>query len=223
MYRIMIIEDEATIAQEIAKRLRAFGYDVCCVGDFENVMSLFDAFDPQLALIDISLPFFNGYHWCAEIRTRSTVPVMFLSAASENMNIVMAMHMGADDFIAKPFDFDVLLAKIKALLRRAFDFSEPIQCIEFSGASLGLADGVLTIADDRVELTKNELRILQSLLERKGRIVSRSELILKLWQTDQFIDDNTLTVNMTRIRKKLEGIGLYNIIKTKKGWGYYVE
>lgn len=186
-------------------------------------MSLFEAFDPQLVLIDISLPFFNGYHWCAEIRARSTVPVMFLSAASENMNIVMAMHMGADDFIAKPFDFDVLLAKIKALLRRAFDFSEPAQSIEFAGATLGLADGILTIADERIELTKNELRILQSLLEKKGQVVSRSELILKLWQTDQFIDDNTLTVNMTRIRKKLEGVGLHGIIKTKKGWGYYVE
>ena len=174
-------------------------------------------------LLDVSLPFYDGYHWCREIRKVSRVPVVFVSSAADNMNIVMAMNMGGDDFITKPFDLSVLMAKIQAVLRRTYDFGALSPILEHRGAVLNTADASLTVQGARVELTKNDYRILQTLLERKGSVVSRDTLMEKLWETDSFVDENTLTVNIARLRKKLDAAGLEGFITTKKGLGYLVE
>ncbi len=187
------------------------------------MISEFAAFDPQLVLLDVMLPFYNGYHWCNEIRKISKVPVIFLSSAADNMNIVMAMNMGGDDFVSKPFDLDVLIAKIQAVLRRTYDFNGQTGLLEHRGAILSMSDAVLTYQGERVNLTKNEYRILLTLMENKGKIVNRDLLMTKLWETDSFVDENTLTVNVTRLRKKLAEAGLENYIITKKGIGYMVE
>ena len=223
MYRILVVEDDPGIAQAVCAHLRQWELEARCVQNFRAVMDEFTAFDPQLVLLDISLPFFNGYHWCTQIRSVSRVPVMFLSSAAENMNIVMAMNMGADDFIAKPFDLNVLLAKIQAILRRTYDFAAPAPTLEHRGAVLNTVDASLTYQGQRIELTKNDYRILQTLLERKGSVVSRETLMEKLWETDSFVDENTLTVNIARLRRKLEAAGLPDYITTKKGLGYLIE
>ncbi len=223
MYKVLIVEDDPVIAGAMKKQLDGWGFDAQCVGDFSDVMGAFAQLDPQLVLMDISLPFFNGYHWCAEIRRVSSVPVIFISSTSDNMNIVMAMNMGGDDFIAKPFDLDVLTAKVQALLRRAYDFSAAPPVLESGGAELNLADGSLAApGGERVELTRNELRILSTLMERRGAVVSRETLMTALWETDSYVDDNTLTVNITRLRRKLDAAGLPDFIRTKKGIGYIV-
>ena len=223
MYKILIVEDDPVIASAVRDHISSWGCRAECVRDFGNVMAEFAAFDPQLVLLDISLPFYNGYHWCAEIRKVSKVPVVFISSTSDNMNIVMAMNMGGDDFLAKPFDLDVLTAKVQAILRRTYDFSGGARVMECAGALLNIEDGTLTTLDAKTELTKNELRILQTLLEHKGSIVTRETLMTRLWETDSFVDENTLTVNVTRLRRKLENAGLADIIRTKKGVGYIVE
>lgn len=223
MYKILIVEDDETIASTVEKRITAWGYEARRVLDFRNVISEFAAFDPQLVLLDVMLPFYNGYHWCNEIRKISKVPVIFLSSAADNMNIVMAMNMGGDDFVSKPFDLDVLIAKIQAVLRRTYDFNGQTGLLEHRGAILSMSDAVLTYQGERVNLTKNEYRILLTLMENKGKIVSRDVLMTKLWETDSFVDENTLTVNVTRLRKKLAEAGLEDFIMTKKGVGYMVE
>lgn len=223
MYKILIVEDDKTIATQIEKHISSWGCDVKKIEDFTNVISDFSEFNPHLVLLDISLPFFNGYHWCNEIRNISKVPIVFLSSTSDNMNIVMAMNMGADDFIPKPFNLDVLTAKVQALLRRTYAFGGQTNFIEHKGAILNTGDGTLTYKGEKIDLTKNEYKILQTLLENKGKIVSRDTLMTKLWETDSFVDENTLTVNVTRLRKKLENSGLINFIATKKGQGYLVE
>ena len=223
MYKILIVEDDETIASTVEKRISAWGYEARRVLDFRNVISEFAAFDPQLVLLDVMLPFYNGYHWCNEIRKISKVPVIFLSSAADNMNIVMAMNMGGDDFVSKPFDLDVLIAKIQAVLRRTYDFNGQTGLLEHRGAILSMSDAVLTYQGERVNLTKNEYRILLTLMENKGKIVSRDVLMTKLWETDSFVDENTLTVNVTRLRKKLAEAGLEDFIMTKKGVGYMVE
>ena len=223
MYRVFVVEDDPVIAGAVCSQMESWGLEARCAGDFGAVMAEFAAFDPQLVLLDISLPRFSGYHWCAEIRRVSQVPVMFISSASDNMNIVMAMNMGADDFIAKPFDLEVLMAKVQALLRRAYDFAGTGKVLECGGAVLDLAGGALVYGGERVELTKNELRILQALMENHGSVVSRDTLMLRLWQTDSFVDENTLTVNIARLRRKLEAAGLSDYITTKKGLGYLIE
>ena len=222
MYRIFLVEDDAVIASAVKRHLESWGCEVGCAADFSNVLAEFESFSPQLVLLDISLPFYNGYHWCSEIRRVSDVPVMFISAASDSMNIVMAMNMGADDFIAKPFDLDVLTAKIQALMRRVYGPGEARNVIERGGAVLDPGAGTLSAGGGSVELTKNELRILKTLMESRG-IVSRDELMLSLWKTDSFVDENTLIVNVGRLRRKLEGIGLSDFIKTKKGLGYTIS
>ena len=221
--KIFIVEDDGVIASAVSGQLSAWGYEARCALDFRNVLEEFAAFDPQLVLLDIGLPFYNGYHWCSLIRRQSRVPIIFISSASDNMNIVMAMNMGADDFIAKPFDLDVLLAKVQALLRRAYDFGGGSRLIQHRGAVLNPDDGSLTVGDRKLELTKNELRILQVLLENRGKTVSRETLMQRLWETDSFVDENTLTVNVARLRRKLESCGLAGFIVTKKGLGYMVE
>lgn len=194
-----------------------------CVQDFQNVMKEFLSFDPQMVLMDLSLPFYNGYHWCDEIRRISQVPVIFISSASDNMNMVMAMSRGADDFIPKPFDLDVLVAKIQALMRRTYSFGGQSNLLEYQGAILNLGNTTLSYGEHTLELTKNDFRILQILFENAGKVVSRDSMMLRLWESDSFIDDNTLTVNVTRLRKKLETIGLPNLIVTKKGLGYMLQ
>lgn len=223
MYRIFIVEDDAAIAALMKQHLTAWGFDARGVEDFRAVLDEFTAFDPQLVLLDISLPFYDGYHWCREIRKVSRVPVVFVSSAADNMNVVMAMNMGGDDFITKPFDLSVLMAKVQAMLRRAYDFFGLTPVLEHRGAELNTADASLTYQGTRVELTKNDYRILQTLLERKGSVVSRDTLMEKLWETDSFVDENTLTVNIARLRKKLDAVGLEGFITTKKGLGYLVE
>ncbi|MBN7772120.1 response regulator transcription factor [Clostridium aminobutyricum] len=222
-YKVLIVEDDAVISSEIKKYLLTWGYQVECVSDFHQVTTQFAAFNPHLVLMDVTLPFYNGYHWCSEIRKLSQVPIMFISSANDKMNIVMAMNMGGDDFIAKPFSFEVLLAKIQAMLRRTYSFYERANLVEHRGVVLNLSNASLEIEGQKVELTKNEFRILQLLFENKGRIVSREIIMKSLWDSDCFIDDNTLAVNFTRLRKKLDECGLKDFITTKKGIGYILE
>ena len=222
-YKILLVEDDAVIRRAIAAHIRSWGYEAVEVEDFEQVMGIFTREEPHLVLLDISLPFFNGFHWCMQIRQVSKVPIIFISSAVDNMNIVMAMNMGGDDFITKPFDLNVLTAKVQALLRRTYDFAGTSQLLEHRGAILNLSDGTLMWNNERIELTKNEFRIMKTLMEQKERVVSRDELMENLWATDSFIDDNTLTVNVNRLRKRLEQVGLKDFIVTKKGLGYKVE
>ena len=223
MYRILIVEDDPGIAKAVAAALQKWELDARCVTDFRNVMAEFAQYDPHLVLLDISLPFFNGYHWCSEIRRVSKVPVIFISSASDNMNIVMAMNMGADDFIAKPFDQSVLTAKIQALLRRTYDFAAAVPILEHRGALLNTGDNTLTYEGRQIELSKNEYRILYTLLENKGKVVSREKLMDRLWETDSFVDENTLTVNVNRLRKTLDAAGRPGVITTRCGGGDLVE
>lgn len=222
MYKILIIEDDAVIAGSIKEYLQTWGMETRVVDDFKKVVEDFIAYDPQLVLLDITLPFFNGYHWCQEIRRISKVPIVFLSSMSDNMNIVMAVNMGGDDFIAKPFDLTVLAAKIQAMLRRSYAFQGQTNVIEHGGAILNLGDTTLLYQEQKIDLTKNDFRILQILFESAGKVVSRDAIMERLWESNSFIDDNTLTVNMTRLRKKLEEAGLRDFIVTKKGIGYMV-
>lgn len=223
MHRLFIVEDDAGISSAIARQAGLWDLDTFCVQNFKNVMEDFLRFQPHIVLLDISLPFFDGYHWCNEIRKISQVPIIFISSASDNMNIIMAINMGADDFIAKPFDQSVLMAKIQALLRRSYDFARNTPVIEHRGAVLNIGEGTLLYKDEKIALTKNEYKILSCLLKNKGKVVSREKLMEELWQTDSFIDENTLTVNVNRLRRKLESAGLDGFIKTKFGVGYIVE
>ncbi|MDE6739466.1 MAG: response regulator transcription factor [Lachnospiraceae bacterium] len=220
MYKILIVEDDNTISEQIGKYLNRWGYETACAEDFENILQQFISFDPQLVLLDIGLPFYNGYYWCSEIRKISQVPVVFISSASDNMNIVMAMNMGGDDFIMKPFDLEVLLAKVQAILRRTYSFQKQSSVMEYGNVILNLTDMSLLYQGTRVELSKNEFRILQILYEHAGNTVSRENIMKRLWDNECFVDDNTLTVNMNRLRKKLEETGIHDFILTKKGVGY---
>jgi DNA-binding response OmpR family regulator len=223
MHRILIIEDDTVIAKTLKKNIELWGYKAEYITDFKDVLTQFVSYDPQLVLLDISLPFYNGYHWCSEIRKVSKIPIMFLSSASDNMNIVMAMNMGGDDFIPKPFDLNVLIAKVQAMLRRTYDFAGQSHLVEHKGAILNTSDATLTYEGNKIDLTKNDFKILQILMENKGRAVSREAIMTRLWETDSYVDENTLTVNMTRLRKKLEAEGLKDYIITKKGIGYLME
>ena len=223
MYRIFLVEDDEVIAGAVARYLEGWGYTVRCAREFDRVLQEFTDFDPQLVLLDISLPFFNGYHWCQEIRKVSKVPILFLTSAGDSVNTVMAMQLGGDDLLSKPFDLQVLSAKVQAMLRRAYDFGPTARLLRCGGAVLNVSDGTLTAGGQRLELTRNELRILQMLLERKGQIVSREALMTRLWESDSFVDENTLTVNVGRLRRKLEAAGLPDLIRTRKGEGYLAE
>ena len=223
MYRLLIIEDDRGIAEAIRTQAEMWEMQVQCVENFRNVLPEFTTFDPHIILLDISLPFFNGYHWCSEIRKVSKVPIIFISSAADNMNMIMAMNLGADDFIAKPFDQSVLMAKLQAMLRRTYDFAAAVPVLEHRGALLHTGDNTLTYKNEKISLSKNEFRILRILMENKGKIVSREKLIELLWETDSFIDENTLTVNVGRLRKRLDAAGLENFITTKFGVGYLIE
>ena len=222
MRRILIVEDDSVIATAIKNHIATWDCDAKCIEDFGNVMAEFVDYDPQLVLLDISLPFFNGYYWCNQIRRVSKVPIIFISSTSDNMNIVMAINMGGDDFIAKPFDLAVLTAKVQALLRRTYDFGGQTHLLECAGAVLNISDATLSYHNEKIELSKNDCKILQLLMENKGSIVSREAMMTRLWQSDSFVDENTLTVSITRLRRKLEAAGLRDFISTKKGIGYLV-
>ncbi|EES49939.1 MULTISPECIES: response regulator transcription factor [Clostridium] len=222
MYKILIVEDDLTISSILKNHLCKWGYEAEFVSDFNNVVSSFIEYDPQLVVLDITLPFYNGFHWCTEIRKISKVPIIFASSASDNMNLIMAINMGADDFIAKPFDLNVIVAKVQALIRRTYSFQGQINILESNGAVLNLGDTTIAYNNKKLELSKNEFKILQILLENKNKAVSRDDIMTHLWNSDSFIDDNTLTVNVTRLRRKLEDINLKDFIKTKKGMGYIV-
>ena len=223
MYRMLIVEDDRGIAEGVREQAEAWDITVHIVTDFHNVMADFSRFDPHIVLLDISLPFFNGYHWCGEIRRVSNVPVIFISSAADNMNMIMAMNMGADDFIAKPFDGSVLIAKIQALLRRTYDFAPSVPVLEHKGAMLNTGDGSFLYKNEKIPLSKNEYRILLTLMKNKGKTVSRERLMEQLWETDSFVDENTLSVNINRLRKRLEAAGLEGFITTKFGVGYIIE
>lgn len=222
MYKILVVEDDEVIARTVCAHLCKWGFETEASEDFRDVLGTFVRFAPQLVLLDLSLPFYNGFHWCAEIRRLSKVPVVFLSSAADHLNIVTAMDMGGDDFIAKPFALDVLTAKVQALLRRAYAYHGTARLLECGGAVLNVDEAALVYGGRQVELTRNELRILQLLFEQAGKTVSRDAMMLKLWQSDSFIDDNTLTVNMGRLRRKLATIGADGLIVTRKGIGYSV-
>ena len=222
MYRVFIVEDDQKIAGQMASLINSWGMEAKLASDFRNVLSEFGEYSPHIVLLDITLPFFGGYHWCQEIRKVSKLPIMFISSASDSMNVIMAMNMGADDFIAKPFDGNVLIAKIQALLRRAYDFTPELQVIEHRGLILDTANGSAVYGSEKIELTKNEYRILLLLMRNRTKTVSREKLMEYLWQTDDFIDENTLTVNVNRLRKKLAAAGLSDFITTKFGVGYII-
>jgi DNA-binding response OmpR family regulator len=223
MYRILIVEDDPGIGSEVKSRIEQWGLEAKLVENFRNVLGEFGEYQPHMVLMDITLPYFDGYHWCNEIRRVSKVPIIFISSASDNMNIVMAMNMGGDDFIAKPFDGTVLMAKIQAMLRRTYDFGEAVPVLEHRGAVLNLGDGSFTYGEEKIDLTKNEYRILLTLMQEKGKVVSREKLMEVLWESESFVDDNTLTVNVNRLRKKLNAAGLNDFITTKIGVGYLIS
>lgn len=219
---IYLVEDDATIAGAVASHLRAWGYDCVVAADFRDVAGEFQRLQPQLVLLDLLLPFYNGFHWCQEIRRTSQVPILFLSSASDNLNILTAIQMGGDDFLAKPFDLNILAAKVQALLRRACDFAPPSDVLACGALRLNLSDGTVEQGGQRTTLTRNELKILQVLLENRGKIVSRDRLMERLWESDSFVDENTLTVNVNRLRKTLAAVGAGDLIVTRKKQGYLV-
>ena len=223
MYRILIVEDDRGIAGAIREHLEMWNMEARCVQNFRNVLAEFAEFEPHLILLDVRLPFCDGYHWCSEIRRVSKTPIIFISSAADSMNIVMAMNMGADDFVAKPFDLNVLMAKVQALLRRTYDFGGSAPVLEHRGALLSLGDSALSYEGQRISLSKNEYRILLTLMQSKGKVVSRERLMEALWETDSFVDENTLSVNVGRLRKKLDAAGLENFIATRFGVGYIIE
>lgn len=220
-WKIFLVEDDKVIAEEIERHLKFWNYEIKIAEDFQNIFDDFKNFHPDLVLMDVSLPFYNGYHWCKIIRKSSKVPILFISAADENLNLIMAMDLGADDYLTKPFELELLQIKIRALLRRAYEYVETKNII-YKDIRLNCDSMIISRENEERELTKNEFKILEILLERPGKVVNRDEIIDKIWQTDSYIDDNTLTVNVMRLRKKLEEINIFDLIKTKKGVGYYV-
>ncbi|NMD37455.1 MAG: response regulator transcription factor [Christensenellaceae bacterium] len=222
MYKIMIIEDDKTIMRELESHLNALSYDVYTLKNFNNILEEVSQQNPDLILLDVMLPFKNGFYYCAEIRKFSTVPIIFISGASDNLNIITAMDLGGDDFIAKPFDLNVLSTKVNSLLRRSYSYKAQANTMELKGVMLDLNKTKIYANNKEEYLTKNEFIILKLLMENEGAIVSRYSLMDNLWSTDAFIDDNTLSVNIVRLRKKLATLGFNDYIKTKKGEGYFI-
>lgn len=222
MYTIMIVEDDRTIADVLKRQLTKWGYEVYAAEAFDTVLEQFKELRPDLVLLDISLPYYNGFYWCQEIRKVSKTPIIFISSQGDDMNLVMAINMGGDDFIPKPFTMEVVTAKIQALLRRTYSFQTEAEVLKSHGVTLSLADGSLMYQGKTLPLTKNEYRIMKLLMKQKGSIVSREELMNELWDTENFVDDNTLTVNVTRLRKKLGELGVTDMIETKKSMGYLI-
>jgi DNA-binding response OmpR family regulator len=223
MFKIMVVEDDQKMRELIFKNIVKWGFQGYCVEDLNSVFDDFTKYEPHLVLMDINLTAYDGFYWCGKIREVSKVPIIFISSRNTNMDIIMAMNMGGDDFIQKPFSLDVLMAKINALLRRAYNYTNVFSnIIEHNGLVLNLRDSTVILKDRKLELTKNEFKILYTLMKDKGSIVSRDRIMRALWEDESFVDDNTLTVNITRLRKKLENLGLDDYIQTKKGQGYVI-
>lgn len=221
LFKLLLVEDDATLFSEMKGRLSNWQYEVHGVTNFSDIMKDFSETNPDLVIIDIELPKFDGFHWCRQIRSHSSIPILFLSARDHPMDMVMSMQLGADDFIQKPFNFDVLIAKIQAMLRRVYNYNTgQIVLKTWCGAAVDFEKNTVTNDRDTIELTKNEIYILKTLIENKNKIVSRDELIRRLWEDERFVSDNTLTVNVNRLRKKLEKLGLGQFIETKVGQGY---
>ncbi|HBE9967618.1 TPA: response regulator transcription factor [Clostridioides difficile] len=224
MFKIMVVEDDVSLKNIIAKCLTKWGHDVHQIENLENIIEEFKNYNPELVLLDINLPFYDGFHWCNEIRKISKVPIIFISSRNSNMDVIMGVNLGADDYIQKPFSVDVLVAKANALLRRTYNFVDNnSNQIIHNGVTLDLSTATINYEDNTIELTKNEIKILHELMKYKGQIVSRNKLMKKLWDNDWFVDDNTLTVNVNRIRSKLNEIGLEDFIETKRGLGYIIS
>lgn len=223
MFKIMIVEDDQKMSEIILKNITRWGFEGYYVQDFNNIFDDFVKYEPHLVLMDINLPAYDGFYWCGKIREVSKVPIIFISSRNTNMDIIMAVNMGGDDFIQKPFSLEVLMAKINALLRRTYDYTNAsTNIVEHNGAVLNLKDSTILFKDKKLELTKNEFKILYTLMRDKGEIVSRDKIMRALWEDESFVDDNTLTVNINRLRKKLEDLGLIDYIQTKKGQGYVI-
>lgn len=225
MFTIMLIEDDQTLFEEIKERLTQWSYTVAGVQDFSNVLHEFTEIKPDLVIIDIQLPKFDGFHWCRMIRTHSNVPIIFLSSRDHPTDIVMSMQLGADDFVQKPFHFEVLIAKVQAILRRVYNYNteQIFEVKTWCGATVDFVKGTLSNENGTIELTKNEIYILKILIDRKNEIVSREEIITSLWDDERFVSDNTLTVNVNRLRKRIAEIGLVDVIETKVGQGYMAK
>lgn len=217
----MLIEDDESLFNEMKDRLSQWSYDIYGVQDFGKVMEAYSSIQPELVIIDIQLPQYDGFHWCRLIRAHSNVPIIFLSSRDHPTDMVMSMHLGADDFVQKPFHFEVLIAKIQATLRRVYNYNtERVELRTWRGATIEYVKNTLTRDLQAVLLTKNEMLILKVLVEHKNQIVTREELIRSLWDHEHFVSDNTLTVNVNRLRKKLEPLGLDSYIETHVGQGY---
>ena len=223
MFKIFVVDDSQIISEKLKNELEKWGFEVILADNFERVFDTFKGEKPDLVVMDIGLPFYDGYFWTRKIRDISNVPIIFLSSKEDTMNKIMAMEMGADDFVSKPFEIDLLLAKIKAILRRAYDYKENLSRLEIRGLILDLKSMDISYGEKSLDLSKNEFKILETLMVNKGNVVSREKLMTSLWSTDIYIDDNTLTVNISRLRKSLAGLGVGDFIKTKQGYGYYVE
>lgn len=223
MFKIFVVDDSKIISEKLKQWLEKWGFEAILVDDFEKVIDIFKCENPDLVVMDIALPYYDGYFWTRKIRDLSNVPIIFLSSKEDTMNKIMAMEMGADDFVSKPFEMDLLLAKIKALLRRTYDYKDNLDRLEHRGLVLDLKSMTVAFSNKSIDLSKNEFKILETLMVNKGKVVSRERLMTSLWSTDIYIDDNTLTVNISRLRKSLAGLGVDDFIKTKQGLGYYVE
>ncbi|MFL0197212.1 response regulator transcription factor [Clostridium sp. WILCCON 0269] len=224
MYKIMIIEDDKTLSDNIMEILVKWDFNAYGIRDYSNILSEFIENKPHLVVIDINLPYFDGFYWCNKIREMSKCPIIFLSSRDSNMDIIMAVNMGADDYITKPFSMDVLIAKISALIRRAYSYREEAQeLLECNGAVLNLTYKTLSYDETEIELTRNEFKIMLLLIKNSGKTISRERIMRTLWDDDNFISDNTLTVNINRLRMRLKDIGLCDFIKTKKGRGYIIS
>lgn len=223
MAKIMVVEDEAVIRQLIIEELEKWQFETFGTTDFHQVFDDFEEQEPQLILLDINLPVFDGYYWCQKIRETSKVPIIFISSRNTNMDMIMAMNMGADDFVTKPFEIDVLIAKINALLRRSYNYVENnSETLVHNGLTLNIDNSSMQINDEVIDLSKNEYRLLYILMKNHGKILSREKLLRALWDDERFVDDNTLTVNINRLRRKIEQVGMDNYIETKVGQGYIV-
>lgn len=223
MAKIMIVEDERTIRNILVEELRKGHFETVSTTDFTQVLEEFKRELPHLVLLDIYLPVFDGYYWCQKIREVSKVPIIFISSRNTNMDMITAMNMGADDYITKPFQMDVLIAKVNALLRRSYNYSEiGNEVMSYNGITLNVDNGNMEINGQTVELSKNEYRLLYILMKKHGKILTREKLLRALWEDERFVDDNTLTVNVNRLRKKIEEAGIHGYIETKIGHGYIV-
>lgn len=223
MKKILLVEDDLDVGRELALSLRKWAFEVELIDNFDNIVKEFVEKKPSLILMDVNLPFYDGFYWCEKIREISKVPIIFLSSRDSNMDIIMGMNNGGDDYITKPFSVEVLISKVNALLRRSYDYTNSDSLICYNDAVLDGERCIFRYKDKEIELTKNEIKILSALIKNKGKVVSREKLMMSLWNDDEFVSDNTLTVNITRLRAKIKELGLYDVIKTKKGIGYLIQ